>query len=169
MSDNVLVCFDGSAGARHAVAHAAELITYRKVTLVHVWNPITSVPANSFDFKEAHGRLTDEQLNELTRRRAKEISDEGREMAAEHGLEVSTLVSSNEGSEWETIIHIADERDSALIVMGARARGAPGPMLDSVSAAVLEHSTRPVLVIPMSEEPRHQHAADSDATELAAR
>jgi nucleotide-binding universal stress UspA family protein len=168
MSDNVLVCFDGSPGARHAVAHAAELITHRKVTLVHVWNPITSVPANSFDFKESHGHLTDEQLNELTRRRAKEISDEGREMAAKHGLEVSTLVSCNEGSEWETIIHIAEERDSSLIVMGARLRGTPGPMLDSVSAAVLEHSTRPVLVIPMPAEPRQEHVADAGA-ELAAR
>jgi nucleotide-binding universal stress UspA family protein len=168
MSDNILVCFDGSPSARHAVANAASLITHRSVTLVHVWNPVTAVPTDSFDFGESHGHLTDEQLNELTRRRAKDISDQGREMATEHGLEVSTLVSCNEGSEWETILNIAEERDSALIVTGARQRGLPGPRLDSVSAAILEHSTRPVLVIPMCEETGHGHLAEASLSAVSA-
>ncbi|MGC9220840.1 MAG: universal stress protein [Solirubrobacteraceae bacterium] len=148
MSDNVLICYDGSPSARTAVAQASSLMCHRKVTLLHVWNPVAVAVTDSSDFSHDHLSLSDEQLNELTRRRAKEIAEEGRELGIDHGLEVNTLVAGNEGSEWETILRIADERDASLIVLGARERGVPGPTLNSVSTEVLEHSTRPVLVIP---------------------
>lgn len=50
---------------------------------------------------------------------------------------------------WKGIVHAADEHGASLIVLGPHRRsGLLGHLQGSVAAAVIAHSTKPVLVVP---------------------
>lgn len=151
---SVLICYDGSPSARLAVVRAAATLSqaalpHHDVTLLHVWNeprPAT----DSFSYREDPHALTAEHLVDMAQVRARELVEAGRRLAAEHGLMPKTLIASNQESVPATILRVADQQDSSLIVLGAHPHGTPGPTLDSVSTAVIAASQRPVLVIPMT-------------------
>lgn len=151
---SILICYDGSPSAKLAVVSAAAtldqaVLPRHDVTLLHVWNePIPA--ADSFSFNEDPHAPSAEQLIDKAERGAQEKVEEGRLLAAEHGLTPKTLIARNEMSVPATILRIAEEQDSSLIVLGAHPHGTPGPTLDSISTAVIAGSKRPVLVIPMT-------------------
>jgi len=151
---SVLICYDGSPSAKVAVVSAAATLTQagfpgRDVTLLHVWNEPTGV-TDSFDYKDDPGAPSPERMIDTAERWAKETIDAGRSLAMDHGLMPRTLIARNDSSVPATILRIANEQESSLIVLGAHPRGTPGPTLDSVSSAVIAASPRPVLVIPMT-------------------
>lgn len=152
---SVLICYDGSPSAKAAVLSAATTLTQRalprqEVALLHVWNRPTPA-TDSFSYGEGPGTPSSEQLIAMAERGAQEIVQEGRDLAMGQGLVASTLLAPNTGSVAATILQIAEEQDSSLIVLGAHPHGTPGPTLDSISTAVIAGSSRPVLVIPMSQ------------------
>ena len=104
---------------------------------------------DSFNYKEDPGAPSAERLVDLAERGAQETIAEGLRLATECGLTPSTLIMRNESSVAATILRVAEEQGSSLIVLGAHPHGTPGPTLESVSTAVIAGSTRPVLVIPM--------------------
>jgi nucleotide-binding universal stress UspA family protein len=56
-----------------------------------------------------------------------------------------------EGEPWKEILRVADEIHASLIVMGTRHDHSLGKLLiGSVATKVMEHSKRPVLVVPLS-------------------
>jgi nucleotide-binding universal stress UspA family protein len=151
---SVLISYDGSPSAKVAVVSAAATLDQavfprHDVTLLHVWNgPMAAT--DSFNYKEDPDAPSTERLVEASERRAQETIEEGRRLAMDYGLMPDTLIVRNESSVPATILRVAEEQGSSLIVLGAHPHGTPGPTLDSVSAAVIAGSTRPVLVIPMS-------------------
>jgi len=148
---SVLVCYDGSPSARNAVATMADLVSEHAVTLLHVWNPPMPVLTDALSDRANPGGPSTATLTELSGQRAAEIVEEGRRIAQAHEIAAQTLTACNESSLAETILRVADEQDSSLIILGAHLRGTPGPTLESTSAAVFTRARRPVLVIPMSD------------------
>jgi nucleotide-binding universal stress UspA family protein len=70
-----------------------------------------------------------------------------RPIAERHHVPLEVLV--REGSPLEVIMTVADEVRADVIVVGTRGlRGADHVLLGSVSAAVVGHAKRPVLVVP---------------------
>lgn len=150
---SILICYDGSPSAKHALESAAGAIAQASsqapdVALLYVWNEPTEA-SDSFSFKSEG--LPTEQLEHLARRRAEELVEEGCEIAAGHGLTARAMITPSKRSISATIAHVADEEGSSLIVVGAHQRGMPGPTLDSTSAALVATASRPVLVVPLTD------------------
>ena len=89
-------------------------------------------------------------LDQIANQLAQEKLDRGVELAREAGFDARGQIA--RGKTWHAICETADELDAALIVLGARGLSRVESMLlGSVSAAVLVHAKRPVLVIPRHE------------------
>jgi nucleotide-binding universal stress UspA family protein len=146
---SILICYDGSPSATQAVSLAHGTIA-GEITLLHVWSPPAAFLADAFSDPSRLGGPTLEELERLAIGRAREIMDEGEQYARSIGLSVVTRLERNDSSVWRTVLDVADELDSALIMIGTRGRTAvQSALLGSVSGAVLHHSARPVLVVPL--------------------
>lgn len=147
---SVLVCYDGSPSAKNAVATAAELFHGQQLTILHVWSAPVAAPTDAFSYREDPSGPSSEELDAFAQRGASEIAADGARIAHEQGAQPKCLTRCDGLSTWETIVKVADEEESSVIVVGAHPRGTAGPTLDSTSAGVAEHAHRPVLVVPMS-------------------
>jgi nucleotide-binding universal stress UspA family protein len=142
----VLICYDRSAGARHAIEYAAALFPGKRTIVLNVWSlPLEGVYGlgNVAAYRE-----------ESQKKLATETAEEGCEIAAEAGLVARPLVTSGtlDGT-FRTILRVADEQDAGVIVMGNRGLGGVRALfLGSVSHGVVHHSHRPVLVVPPTAE-----------------
>jgi nucleotide-binding universal stress UspA family protein len=146
-SGPVLLCFDGSAEAAEAIRGACLLLEQRDAIVLAVAIPARDelpLDPGSDLVGRASGlyRDWDEIAIELAERRA----SSGCEVASDVGFAARPLTAS--GRPAATILRVADEQDVAVIVLGARRHGALGGLLGSVSARVVGHALRPVLVIP---------------------
>jgi len=146
----ILIAYDGSASASHAITAAGEILGHGPATVVHVWDP----PAN-FLPADPYGGLTTwspEQVQELesvARDRANRIVEEGVTLARKVGFAADGRLERAIAAPWRAILEVADEVDAQLIVVGARGLPAvESVMLGAVSNAVVHHTHRPVLVIP---------------------
>lgn len=72
-----------------------------------------------------------------------DILDEARELASDHGVEITTKV--DVGEPWRAIVEYAEENDVDHIIMGSHGRDDDSPLpLGSVAETVMRRS--PVLV-----------------------
>lgn len=141
----ILLCYDRSDGARHAIETAAALLPGCKAIAVHVWSPVAIIAA-------AYGGMTslpaydDAELKEA----AVKLAAEGAEAAKAAGLDAQPDVAQvTYNGTARTILEVADTHDAALIVMGARGLSAfKSMLLGSVSHGVVQHAHRPVLIVP---------------------
>jgi nucleotide-binding universal stress UspA family protein len=145
----VLFCYDGSDGSRAALASAGQLLA-RPVDAVvlTVWQPAAVRLAMAGGF--APGVLADEsELDEEEESYAKGVAEDGAAKANESGYNASARWPRAEVSVAQTILDVADELDSRLIVCGQRGRGPiRSALLGSVSHALSGHTHRPVLIAP---------------------
>jgi nucleotide-binding universal stress UspA family protein len=143
----VLLCYDGSEEAMHAIRRAAELYAGRRALVVTVWQPTEGL--GSFAWSGATASMVN--FFELDRAAAEDggrVAGEGGRIARDAGLEAEPVVIEAAGPVWETIVEIADRHDAATIVMGSRGlTGIRSMLLGSVSSAVVEHADRPTLVV----------------------
>jgi nucleotide-binding universal stress UspA family protein len=147
----VLLCFDGSDGAAAAIARAGELLGRRTAVVLTVWEPaavwepydpatILTAPMSKFGSK-ALG------LDEIASEVARDNADRGVALACDAGFDVQGRIA--KGKSWRAICDVAEDLDADAIVVGARGLSrVQSALLGSVSAAVLVHAHRPVLVIP---------------------
>jgi nucleotide-binding universal stress UspA family protein len=144
----ILVCYDGSPSAKHAltVAHAA--FAPGPTTLLHVWNPPFPA-ADSFGLADAPSGPSLDELEQFALERAEAIVQQGQELARELDFVVEPRLARSGPSLWRTILDIAGDLDADLIVVGTRgATAVQSALLGSVSNGVVHHSQRPVLVVP---------------------
>lgn len=147
----VLLCFDGSQDAATAIAQAGELLGPRDAVVLSVWEPVaTWEPYDPATILSAPlSRLASEAvgLDDISRQIASEKVEDGMARARAAGFAASGRLVG--GKPWKAICEVADELDAETIVLGARGLSrVKSALLGSVSAAVVAHAKRPVLVVP---------------------
>jgi nucleotide-binding universal stress UspA family protein len=158
-SGPVLLCFDGSEQAAAAIACAGEVLSARDAVVVTAWEPIAAWepydPGALLSAGVAKLGSRALELDEIAQELAHEKLDRGLELARAAGFQARGEIV--EGKAWHAICDLATELDAAAIVLGARGLSrVESVLLGSVSAAVVAHAKRPVLVIPAQD-------ADSEA------
>lgn len=148
---SALLCFDGSDDAAAAIAKAGELLAPRPAVVLTAWEPvrvwepwdpvtIASAPLSRLVAKELN-------LDEIVADVARDKAKHGTQLARAAGFNATARVA--RGKAWEAICEAADELDAEPIVIGSRGLGrAQTALLGSVSAAVIAHAKRAVLVGP---------------------
>jgi len=143
----LLVCYDGSEDAAHAIQRAGGLFAGRRALVMNVWKP-TAVP-DSLGFSGGAASMID--FAELDRAAAEDggrVADEGAGIAQAAGLVAEPVAVKAEGPIWKAIVETADRDDAATIVMGSRGlTGLRAMLLGSVSSGVVHHADRPTLIV----------------------
>lgn len=159
----LLLCYDGSEDATHAIRRAGALLPGRRALVVHVWK--RTVGMGSLGFADETASMVGE-LDRAAAEHGGSVADEGVHIAQEAGLEAKPLAVEATGPIWTTIVEIANRYDAATIVLGSRGlSGVRLMLLGSVSNAVLHHADRPTLVIrrpsddDLNDDPRRRTAA----------
>ena len=144
----ILVCYDGSPSAKHALTVAQAALAPGPATLLHVWNPPFPA-ADSFGLADAPSGQSLDELEQFTLERAQLILRQGQELAREMEFVIEPRLARSGPSLWKTILDTAADLNADLIVVGTRGTTAvQSALLGSVSNAVVHHSDRPVLVVP---------------------
>lgn len=142
----ILVAYDGSEHARHAIEHAGSILTGSDALVLYVREPLEGLAAHL----EGHPVLEDvRSIDAGSRDAAERLAEQGAEHARRAGLSAEARVANSIESVADTIVRVADELDAALIVIGSRGRRAlKSLVLGSVSHRVLHEARRPALVVP---------------------
>jgi nucleotide-binding universal stress UspA family protein len=141
-TSSLLICYDGSEGARRAVDAAARLLVERTAVILAVAAPTTAVQA-----LDTLGTVP-QAPEELNLETAVRSAEEGADYARRAGL---TAHARGElaAPTWKRIVDVADELDAAVIVIGSRGlKGVRELVEGSLSHEVAEHAGRPVLIVP---------------------
>ncbi len=146
----ILICYDGSVDAQAAIDRAAELFGGKPATILTVWEGLSEVLARTGSGL-AVGALDIDSIDTTSEQRATERAREGAQRAQRAGLIAQPRVRERDATIWEAILAEADGADADAIVVGTRGlTGLKSLLLGSVSQAVLQHSDRPVVVVPSS-------------------
>jgi nucleotide-binding universal stress UspA family protein len=140
----LLLCYDGSEHARHAIEKAGALFPGRRALVVTVWQP-TTIPASGLGFA---GVVDFVQVDRAAGDRGDRLAAEGVEIALRAGLIAEAVPIEAAGPVWKTIVEVAERDRAATIVMGSRGLTRLRTMLlGSVSSAVVNHAHRPTLIV----------------------
>jgi nucleotide-binding universal stress UspA family protein len=143
----LLLCYEGSEDAKHAIEHAGRVLGGRDALVVTVWQPTPALSGfasagatdSTFDFVEV-----DRAAADLSER----VARDGVRIAQQAGLHAKPVAVEGTGPVWKTIVEIADRHDAAIIAMGSRGLTGRRPMLlGSVSSGIVHHADRPTLII----------------------
>ncbi len=140
----IVIGYDGSEGARHAIAIGGELFAGRDaivVTAFEDWPPAV------------HGdKGASPAVDTSTRSEVERRAREGEELARQAGFSAVAQAEFAAQKLWRTIVAVADEHDAALILVGSHGFGGLRPLvLGSVSHQLAHHAHQPVLAVPAPE------------------
>ena len=143
----VLLCFDGSEGARTAIRRAGRLLPGRPAVCLCVWEAAGTPRSALETYLEVLGTSA-EEYNRLAAAGAQRTADEGARLASEAGFDAVALEVPVDDGAAEAILRVAEERDAEVIVMGVHGRSRLGRrVLGGVANAVVHATARPVLMI----------------------
>lgn len=145
----LLICYDGSDHAKHAIEVAAQLFPGAAAKILHVWEPIEHIVARYAALAPFLGEASDEADAGL-KSEAKSVAQEGSDLAKAAGLDASAHNATLENSVWQSVIEAADRLDVELIITGTRSlHGFQELLVGTLSHALLQHSRVPLLAIPV--------------------
>ena len=151
-SGTILIGYDGTAAAEHALREGAELLRSRPALVVVVWKAglafeLLELPASSIGIPPAPLDLrtaieVDRSLYEGAQRAAHRAA----ELARTLGLDADGIAVADdpETPVAETLVALAQEHDARTIVVGAHAHS---DLLGSTTRGVVRHARCPVLVV----------------------
>ncbi len=138
----ILICYDGSPGAQHAIAVAGALLPGRAAVVLDVG------PLDLVSETYAAGSLGASNIGNAVYEGTLEQAEAGAELAEQAGFDAVPRAAVDAPT-WRGITAVADEIDAAVIVLGSDGRTGFRELLEgSVSHGVTEHTGRPVLVVP---------------------
>src|SRR5690348_11732810 len=115
----ILLCYDGSDSAKHALATAPKLLAGGvPAYVVAVWQPLNSV--STFAWAGGVPDMDLEVVDREAEKAAEKLAEEGAEVARSAGLEAQPIAVRSIGSIWDAIVQTADARDASVIVVGSR-------------------------------------------------
>jgi nucleotide-binding universal stress UspA family protein len=144
----VLLATDGSEDAQLALSTAVDLANSTNSEL-HVVTVAPGNPDPVYQIHEASLRYeTYEEALQAVRGEAQKVLDEQVEKVKEAGGTVAQAYLRMGERRDRAIVHLADEIDAGLIVMGSRGLGGVRrALMGSVSDSVVRHAHCPVLVV----------------------
>jgi nucleotide-binding universal stress UspA family protein len=151
----VLVCFDGSERAAHAIAVTAKLFPGAHAYVLNVWEPIERIVARYSALGPYFGDGVGDADVGLESDSAA-VAAAGAKLAGDAGLDATPHTATLRTSVWEAVVEAAEELDVDAIITGTRSlHGMREVLSNALSHALLQNSKRPVLAIPM---PRSHHS-----------
>jgi nucleotide-binding universal stress UspA family protein len=144
MTQQILICYDGSNEAKQAVDVAAALFSPRHAIVLNVAPGVTFAEGMAATSSLVPGSA----FEELNKADALLRAEAGAARARRAGLDAeprATVASTT----WRGIVDVADQLDPEIIVIGSRGRaGLNGSPRRSVSNDVATHARQPVLIVP---------------------
>ena len=144
MTQEILICYDGSSEADRAIDAAAALLGPRHAVVLNV------APAMTF----AEGVAATSSLvpggafEDLNRAEALRYAEAGAAHARRAGF-VAEARGTIASTTWKGIVDVAEEIDAAIIVIGSRGLGGFREVArGSAAHDVVTHARRPVLIVP---------------------
>src|SRR5919201_270143 len=134
----IVLCYDGSDEAKHALEQAGEVLGGGPAIVLTSWE-VLSIAVGGYPLDEFATGISYSDLDKAAEARAQKLADDGVRLATSHGFQAEPLVS--QGPPGEAIVHVARDRDAKVIVLGSRGyTGLRASMLGSVSNAVIHHA-----------------------------
>lgn len=135
----ILVAYDGSPSAKNALSLASQLAREDKSWI----KVLAVVPSYQGDLE----LIGVSDIKEAIAGPGLELLAEAKQIADQEGVHI--LSNLEQGEPYEQIVHIAEEENCDLIVMGRRGKGTmERALIGSVTARVIGHTGKDVLVIP---------------------
>ena len=149
MPGTVLYATDGSDSSLRALETAAQQLQPHDAVVMTVWHSNEPAAAG------ARAALPDEvirdaigKLDDAAEQQALETATAGAAVLSDRGMAATPRARRCERNVWSTILDTADELDATAIVVGSRGHsGLKAALLGSVSAGIVNHSDRPVVVV----------------------
>lgn len=145
---SVLICYDGSDRAAHAIEVTATLFPGAQAHVLNVWEPMERIVARY----SALGPYLGEGIGDADtgiQNDASELAKTGAQLAIEAGMTATAHTAPLRTAVWEAVVGAADELDVDVIVTGTRSlHGVREALSNTLSHALLQHSRRAVLAIP---------------------
>ena len=146
--DSIVIAYDGSENARHAIAVAARELGPRQADVVHAWEPLSSATSRLAIYAVALGAAAEDEL-ELEAERARATAEEGARVARDAGFDAKAITLRSDGPVGGAIVEYVEEHAPGVVVMGTRGlSGARSVIAGSVSHHVTQHVHTPVLTVP---------------------
>jgi nucleotide-binding universal stress UspA family protein len=149
----VLICYDGSDRAQHAIAVTAALFPGAHAHVLNVWEPLERIVARY----AAIGPYLGEGVGEADagiEADSTALAAAGAKLAVDAGLQATPHTASLHSTVWEAVVDLAEELDVDAIITGTRSlHGVREALANTLSHALLQHSVRPVLAIPTVPDP----------------
>jgi nucleotide-binding universal stress UspA family protein len=141
----ILLCYDGSPEATHAIGEAGRILRGGRATVLYAWQSAAETLAH---FGVAPTYVPPGGY-EQDREHAREVAREGTRLALEAGFDADARIVESAAATWGAILYAAEELDVDLVVMGARGlTGVRSMLLGSVSHHVVNLTGRNTLVVP---------------------
>lgn len=144
-----LIAYDGSDGAKAAIAEAATVLGGGAAQIVSVWHSAAdAAPAGLLAIPANVARQAYEEMDREAQTQAEALADEGVALARDAGFVATARPTACGINVWSTIVELAEDEQAAVVVVGSRGHsGIKSALLGSVSHGVVNHCRCPVLVV----------------------
>ncbi len=155
----ILICYDGSEHAKHAITSAAQLFPGATTTVLNITESLTYV-LQRYPAPESYAvGIPFDTIDEHAAEMSNAVANDGAALATEVGLRVEAQARVSDVCAWQAALDFADEIKADVVITGERGlSGVRGLVRGSFSHHILQHSSRPVLIIPdpaLSHSRRH--------------
>jgi nucleotide-binding universal stress UspA family protein len=153
VSGLIVIGYDGSDEARHAIDAAVTILRATEAVVANVWSPIV-VPVTTMPLAApATPPPSDEQDAQLEHA-ARQVVEEGVERASAAGLRARPELRCGAAADVGRLLGtLADEYEADLVVVGRRGVSRiEAVVLGSASNDTVRESRRPVLVVPYADD-----------------
>ena len=160
-SGPIVIAYDGSAAAQHAVREAGSLLAGKPALVVVVWKQalgfeLLELPTATLGLPPAPIDMrTALEIDEAMQQRARQLAQRGADLARDAGFEAEGLAVADEPDVpvSATLVEVARERDAQAIAIGAHGHGRLADViLGSTTRDVVRQAPCPVLVVRESPE-----------------